>query len=423
MSSEMAFNIAVVVVLILFSAYFSATETAFTSANRIRMKNMAGDGDKKAERVLRLLSDYDKLLTTILVGNNIVNIGVTAFVTVICVDLFGAKGPTIATLFVAVVVLLFGEITPKSAAKEKAEAFSMFSAPFVVFLTTILTPVNFLFTKWKQLIAKIFKLHESEGISEDELMIMVEEAEESGGVSREHGKLIENAIEFDHLTAEDVMTPRPKIEAVEMDCPLDELAGIFRRTGLSRLPVYEEDIDSIIGVINQKDFHNYLAWTGKNLADYVMPVAFVSTSMRVPDLLRKMQQMKLHMAIVIDEYGGTEGLVTMEDIIEELVGEIFDEHDVVITQDIMPLQNGSFRIKGDSNISKMFDYFDIEEEVQEANTVNGWVVMQLDRLPHKGDQFTTIVDGKRLSVKVTKADDRRAKEINLTVEEVQEEDL
>ena len=221
MSSEMAFNIAVVVVLILFSAYFSATETAFTSANRIRMKNMAGDGDKKAERVLRLLSDYDKLLTTILVGNNIVNIGVTAFVTVICVDLFGAKGPTIATLFVAVVVLLFGEITPKSAAKEKAEAFSMFSAPFVVFLTTILTPVNFLFTKWKQLIAKIFKLHESEGISEDELMIMVEEAEESGGVSREHGKLIENAIEFDHLTAEDVMTPRPKIEAVEMDCPLD----------------------------------------------------------------------------------------------------------------------------------------------------------------------------------------------------------
>lgn len=423
MSSEMAFNIAVVVVLILFSAYFSATETAFTSANRIRMKNMAGDGDKKAERVLRLLSDYDKLLTTILVGNNIVNIGVTAFVTVICVDLFGAKGPTIATLFVAVVVLLFGEITPKSAAKEKAEAFSMFSAPFVVFLTTILTPVNFLFTKWKQLIAKIFKLHESEGISEDELMIMVEEAEESGGVSREHGKLIENAIEFDHLTAEDVMTPRPKIEAVEMDCPLDELAGIFRRTGLSRLPVYEEDVDRIIGVINQKDFHNYLAWTGKNLADYVMPVAFVSTSMRVPDLLRKMQQMKLHMAIVIDEYGGTEGLVTMEDIIEELVGEIFDEHDVVITQDIMPLQNGSFRIKGDSNISKMFDYFDIEEEVQEANTVNGWVVMQLDRLPHKGDQFATIVDGKRLSVKVTKADDRRAKEINLTVEEVQEEDL
>ena len=423
MSSEMAFNIAVVVVLILFSAYFSATETAFTSANRIRMKNMAGDGDKKAERVLRLLSEYDKLLTTILVGNNMVNIGVTAFVTVICVDLFGAKGPTIATLFVAVVVLLFGEITPKSAAKEKAEAFSMFSAPFVVFLTTILTPVNFLFTKWKQLIAKIFKLHESEGISEDELMIMVEEAEESGGVSREHGKLIENAIEFDHLTAEDVMTPRPKIEAVEMDCPLDELAGIFRRTGLSRLPVYEEDIDRIIGVINQKDFHNYLAWTGKNLADYVMPVAFVSTSMRVPDLLRKMQQMKLHMAIVIDEYGGTEGLVTMEDIIEELVGEIFDEHDVVITQDIMPLQNGSFRIKGDSNISKMFDYFDIEEEVQEANTVNGWVVMQLDRLPHKGDQFTTIVDGKRLSVKVTKADDRRAKEINLTVEEVQEEDL
>ena len=423
MSSQMALDIVVVVVLISFSAYFSATETAFTSANRIRMKNMAGDGNKKAERVLRLLSDYDKLLTTILVGNNIVNIGVTAFVTVICVDLFGAKGPTIATLFVAVVVLLFGEITPKSVAKEKAENFSMVSAPLITFLTTILTPVNFLFTKWKQFIAKIFKFHENEGISEDELMIMVEEAEEGGSLSREHGKLIENAIAFDHLTAEDVMTPRPKIEAVEIDCPLDDLAGIFRRTGLSRLPVYEEDIDKIIGVINQKDFHNYLAWTGKNLSDYVMPVAFVSTTMRVSDLLRKMQQMKIHMAVVIDEYGGTEGLVTMEDIIEELVGEIFDEHDVVISQDIMPLQNGSFRIKGEANISKVFDYFDIEEDVQEANTVNGWVVMQLDRLPRKGDQFETIVDGKRLSVKVTKADDRRAKEINLMVEELQEEDL
>ena len=210
--------------------------------------------------MLRLLSDYDKLLTTILVGNNIVNIGVTAFVTVICVDLFGAKGPTIATLFVAVVVLLFGEITPKSVAKEKAENFSMVSAPLITFLTTILTPVNFLFTKWKQFIAKIFKFHENEGISEDELMIMV----------------------------------------VEIDCPLDDLAGIFRRTGLSRLPVYEEDIDKIIGVINQKDFHNYLAWTGKNLSDYVMPVAFVSTTMRVSDLLRKMQQMKIHMAVVID---------------------------------------------------------------------------------------------------------------------------
>lgn len=423
MSSQMLFDILVVVILISFSAYFSATETAFTSSNRIRMKNMAGDGNKKAQHVLALLAEYDKLLTTILVGNNIVNIGVTAYVTVICVDLFGAKGPTLATIFVAVIVLLFGEITPKSIAKEKAETFSMISVPLIGFFTTVLSPINFLFTKWKQLIAKMFKFHENEAISEDELLIMVQEAAEGGGISADHGKLIENAIEFDHLTAEDVMTPRPKIEAVDTDCSLEELAATFRRTGLSRLPVYEEDIDKIIGVINQKDFHNYLAWTGKSLADHVMPVAFVSTTMGVPQLLRKMQQMKIHMVIVIDEYGGTEGLVTMEDIIEELVGEIFDEHDVVITQDIMPLQNGSFRIKGDSNISKMFDYFDIEEDVQEANTVNGWVVMQLDRLPNKDDRFETIMDGKRLSVKVTKADGRRAKEINLSVEDVKEEEL
>ena len=249
---------------------------------------------------------------------------------------------------------------------------------------------------------------------------MVEEAEEVGGIDETQSELLQNAIEFYDLNAEDVMTPRPEMKAIDIECPEDEVAEIFRQTGLSRLPVYEEDIDKIIGVLNQKDFHNYIAGTGKSISDYVVPVVFVGTVMKISDLLRKMQHLKIHMAIVIDEYGGTEGLVTMEDIIEELVGEIFDEHDAVISKDIMPLQNGSFRVKCSANINKVFDYFELEE-VPDVVTVNGWVVMELDKLPERNDKFETIIENKKLKVRVTKADSRKALEINLAVEEIEEE--
>lgn len=414
MNNDIIGDIIVIVILILFSAYFSATETAFTSVNKIRLKNMAGDGDKKAENVLKLSEKYDKLLTTILVGNNIVNIAMTSVATVLCIGLFGAYGATIATVVITVVVLIFGEITPKNIAKEKPEGFSKFSAPLLKFFMTLLTPINFVFTLWKQFIAKIFKLGDDEAITGDEILTMVEEAEEGGGIEKMHSELIQNAIEFYELTAEEVMTPRPEMEVIEIDCPKDELAEIFKSTGFSRLPVYEEDIDKIIGVINQKDFHNHIVGTNKNIVDYVTPVVFVSTVIKISDLLKKMQQVKTHIAIVIDEYGGTEGLVTMEDIIEELVGEIYDEHDAVISKDIMPLQNGSYRVKGSANLAKVLDYFDIEEEF-DVVTVNGWVVLELDKLPKKNDKFETVIDGKVMKARVTKADDRKAIEINLTV--------
>lgn len=416
MNSDIIGDIIVIVILILFSAYFSATETAFTSVNKIRLKNMAGDGDKKAENVLKLSEKYDKLLTTILVGNNIVNITMTSVATVLFIELFGAYGATIATVVITVVVLIFGEITPKNIAKEKPEGFSKFSAPFLKMLMTILTPINFIFTLWKQFIAKVFKLGDEDTITGDEILTMVEEAEEGGGIEKMHSELIQNAIEFYELTAEDVMTPRPEMEAIETDCPKEELAEIFKSTGYSRLPVYEEDIDKIIGVINQKDFHNHIVGTNKNIVDYVTPVVFVSTVIKISDLLKKMQQVKTHIAIVIDEYGGTEGLVTMEDIIEELVGEIYDEHDAVISKDIMPLQNGSYRVKCSANLAKVLDYFDVEQEY-DVVTVNGWVVLELDNLPKKNDKFETEIDGKLFKARVTKADDRKAIEINLTVKD------
>ena len=422
MNQDMIVQILTIAVLVLFSAYFSATETAFTSVNRIRLKSLASDGDKKAEKVLGLIEQYDKLLTTILVGNNVVNIGVTAIATVLFVDLYGSYGPAIATAVMTVIVLIFGEITPKNIAREKSEEFSKFSQPIIHAFMVILTPVNFIFTKWKELISKLFHLGSHEAITEDELLTMIEEAETGGSIDESHSELIQNAVEFYELTAEDVMTPRPKMEAIEADCENDELAEIFKDTGFSRLPVYEEDIDHILGVINQKDFHNFIVGTDKKITDYVMPIVFVGTAMKISDLLKKMQQLKTHMAIVVDEYGGTEGLVTMEDIIEELVGEIFDEHDVVISKDIMPLQNGSFRVKGGANINKVFDYFEIDEEPENVLTVNGWVALQLDKLPARDDRFDVIVDDKRLSGRVTKSDGRKAVEINLVVEDAEREE-
>lgn len=421
MNSDIIGDIIVIVVLIMFSAYFSATETAFTSFNKIRMKNAAGDGDKRAELVLKLSEKYDKLLTTILVGNNIVNITMASIGTVLFIELFGAIGASIATFVITVVVLIFGEITPKNIAKEKPESFSKISAPILKFFMTLLTPINFIFTCWKQLIAKIFKLGDDDAITGDEILTMVEEAEEGGGIEKMHSELIQNAIEFYELTAEEVMTPRPEMEAIETDCSKEELAEIFKNTGFSRLPVYEEDIDKIIGVINQKDFHNHIVGTNKNIVDYVTPVVFVSTAIKISDLLKKMQQVKTHIAIVIDEYGGTEGLVTMEDIIEELVGEIYDEHDAVISKDIMPLQNGSYRVKCSANLAKVLDYFDVEEEF-DVVTVNGWVVLNLDNLPKKNDKFETEIDGKLFKARVTKADDRKAIEINLTVKDKNEKE-
>ena len=415
-------QITLIVILIIFSAYFSATETAFTSVNRIRLKSLAGDGNKKAEKVLALSEKYDKLLTTILIGNNIVNIWMTAIATSICIWLYGSHGATVATIAITVIVLIFGEITPKNIAKEKSEGFSMFSAPFIGFLMSVLTPFTYIFSKWKQLISKLFNIKGEETITDDEILTMVEEAETGGSLDENRSELIQNAIEFDELTAEDVMTPRPDMVAVDTEISNEELAQLFRDTGYTRLPVYEEDIDRIIGVINQKDFHNHIVGTDKKIMDYIIPVVFVAETIKIFDLLRKMQQLKTHMAIVIDEYGGTEGLVTMEDIIEELVGEIYDEHDVVINKEILPLQNGSYRVQASANVEKIFDYLGIDEEIQEVNTINGWVAINLDRLPKRDDRFETTIGDKLLKVRVTKADDRKAIEINLVCETIADEE-
>ena len=421
MDSHIGYSIGIIVIFVVLSAYFSATETAFTSLNRIRLKNLAGDGDKRAKRVLELESKYDNLLSTILIGNNIVNIGMTAVATALFLELTPQYGATLSTVVVTVVVLIFGEISPKSLAKESPESFAMFSSGFINVLMVILTPINFVFSQWKKLLAKIFKVVDNRGLTEDELLTIVEEAETEGNLAAGQSELIQNAIEFNELEAWDVLTPRVDIKAIEIDSTKKDVAKMFMETGYSRLPVYEDDLDKILGVLNQKDFHNYISGSKKTISDYVKPVVYVAGSMKAADLLKKLQVNKTHIAIIVDEYGGTAGLVTMEDIIEELVGDIYDEHDEVESQEITQLQDGSYRVLCSTNVEKMFDYFDEEVEL-DATTVNGWVVLQLDKLPKAGDTFEYEVGNKLFEGRVIKADERKAIEINLRVTEKPEEE-
>lgn len=411
------YKIIAIVVCICFSAYFSASETAFTSVNRIRIKNLANDGDKRARTVLELSERYDDLLSTILVGNNIVNIAASSLATVLFIELYPVYGATVSTIVITIVVLIFGEISPKSLAKENPEKFAMATGSILRFFMFLLSPVNWLFKCWKKLLAIVFNADDVKPITEDELLTIVEEAETEGGIDMEQSELIQNAIEFNELEAWDVLTPRVDIKAAEIDDTLEEIEELFRSTGFSRLPIYEDDLDSIVGVLNQKDFHNYIKGTGKPVSEYVKPVIFVAGSMKISQLLKRLQMGKTHIAIIVDEYGGTSGLVTMEDIIEELVGEIYDEHDAVALQDIVQQQDGSYRVLCGTNLDKMFDFFDVEEEL-DVTTVNGWVVLQLDNLPKVGDTFTYEADYKRFEVKVTKADARKALEINMVVTEL-----
>ena len=410
MDSASMLMIAVIVVLVICSAYFSATETAFTSLNRVRLRSKAESGNKRAALALRMGDDYDRLLSTILVGNNVVNLTASSLGTVLFIRLIGeGTGPTVSTVVITIVVLVFGEVTPKSMAKEFPEAFAMFSAPILRVLMVVLTPVTFLFSLWKKLLSRLFHKGEDSGITEEELMTMVDQAEDEGGLDQHESDLIRSAITFHDLEVESILTPRVDIVAVEDTDSMDEVASTFAESGYSRLPVYHEDVDDIIGVIHEKDFHAARYHGQSDLAALVSPVLYTTGNTKISELLRILQQEKAHMAIVVDEYGGTEGLCTLEDIVEELVGEIWDEHDEVV-EEFQKQPDGSYLISCNADLTDLYDLFSIKGEC-DANTVSGWVMECIGRIPAEGDRFQS--DG--LDVTVTKVDHRRVLEIRVVV--------
>ena len=399
------------VILVAFSAFFSASETAFSSLNQIRLKSRADDGDRTAARVLAMSEQYDKLLSTILIGNNIVNIAAASIGTIIFTKMLGAeRGATVSTMVLTIVVLIFGEVTPKSLAKEMPETIATAVAPVLSLLMLVLTPLTWLFSQWKRLLSHFVHSSESDTITEGELMTMVSEAENDGELTDRESELIRSAIEFDDVEVEEILTPRVDVVAVEDDIPLEELAQTFAESGYSRLPVYHGTIDNIIGVVHEKDFYIARLKKATKIDDLVVPTLYTTGSTQISQLLRTLREQHHHLAVVVDEYGGTEGIITLEDILEELVGEIWDEHDEV-TEDFRKQSDGSWLVSGSASVDDLYEELDLpEEEDIDSNTVNGLVQEKTCHLPKVGDRFTL---GEYDGV-VTRTAKRRVTEVRLT---------
>jgi len=322
--------VVILILMLLISAYFSASETAFTGLNRSRLKTMANEGDKKAVRALNMAENYDRLLYTTLIGNNVVNIFATSLATTLFVSLFPQSGVLYSTVVMSAAILLFGEITPKSFAKQSPEDFAIFSTPLMRFFAIVFWPLNFLFSLWLKLMRKIFTFDDNISTTEDELITIVDEAEADGGIGPMESELIRSAIEFNDLDVEDILTPRIDVVAVEENDSIEKIEEVFVANSFSRLPVYRQSIDFIIGVIHEKDFLAQKHYNETSIKPIIKNIIYASPTMKISTLLRILQKSKSHLAVVLDEFGGTEGIVTLEDILEELVGEIWDEHDEVI---------------------------------------------------------------------------------------------
>ena len=415
-------NSTIIIALILLvggSAFFSATETAFSSVNKIRLKNMANDGDRRAKKALDLAENYDKLLTTILVGNNLVNIMATALATVLFTRIYHDLGATISTAVMTVVVLIFGEVTPKSIAKETPEKFAMSVCGIIGFLVVLLTPINLLFTLWKMLISHLFHVENDEGMTQEELITIVEEAMNDGDLEEHESDLITAAIEFNDLEVNEILTPRVDVVALDIETSMEGMEEAFRTNSFSRFPIYENTIDNVIGILHEKDFYYAFYNDAKDVRAILKPIQYTSSHVKISELLRQLQNSKTHMAVVLDEYGGTAGIITMEDILEELVGEIYDEHDE-IREYWHQVDEKTYLVEGDCDLGEMFELFDMEETDDEydVNTVSGWAIQNMNRIPKEGDTF--VADD--LFVTIMEADEKLVKNIKVQLLEKEEEE-
>ena len=408
--------IVIMAVCLTLSAYFSATETAFSSANTTRLRTLAEKGSGNAALALKLLEQYDRLLSTILIGNNIVNIATASIGTVLFVRHYGDAGATISTVVVTVVVLIFGEISPKSIAKDCAEKCAMLSAPILRVLIWVLMPLNLLFSLWKKLLAKVFRLNTDSKMSQEELLMLVDEVQQDGSIDRDEGELLKNAIGFSEQEAQDILIHRVDMAALPVTASKEEVAALFTQTKYSRLLIYQDSIDHILGTVHQKDFYVGCGVTDQPLSDIISPPVFALENEPIRALLKNLQQAKTHVAVVVDEYGGTCGIVTMEDILEELVGEIWDEHDEeeVFLRKIAP---DTWLVDAGMDFDDFAEFFQLKTD-SEMVSVSGWVMEQFGRVPEAGDSFVF----ENLTVRVTRVENHRIEEIQVTREESAEPD-
>ncbi|MCM1054452.1 MAG: hemolysin family protein [Bacteroides sp.] len=415
-------TVIILVALVLLSAFFSAAETAFTSANRIRLKNMHEEGSKGAGCALRVIEKYDKCLTTILIGNNIVNIGTSSLATLLCVRLFGDQGPVIATAATTVIVLIFGEITPKTVAKGNAETFSIFFSRILWGLMFILTPVSAVFLLLQKAVTRIFNKKSEVSVTEQELMHIIDEIEDEGVLEAQESTLVRNALEFDETTAEQIMQPRVNVVGIDIYDSNESIMELFKSEAYTRLPVYEKSLDHIVGMISYRDFTQKMMETPDfSLSEIISDIMYIPSLMHISELLKKMQKEKEHMAVVVDQYGGTAGIVTMEDVLEELVGEIWDENDEV-SATVKFVSENTFIVSGEVSkvdFNRYFESLETDYEINgDFNTVGGWVLELFGRIPSAGDKIET----DEFTITVQNLNERRIGDLKFVIKPTEKDD-
>lgn len=413
-------QIVVLLLLILLSAFFSASETAFTSINRSRLKTRMQDDrrtpaqQKRSERALKMYEDYDRILFTLLIGNNIVNITASTIATILFINLMNnsSVAPTVSTIVLTAVILIFGEIMPKTLAKERPDAFAETFSGLIKVFVYLLWPICIIFTGLKKAVVKIFNLKKSEGVTEEEILNIVEEASEDGALNKSESELISNAIEFHDCEVGEILVPRVNVVSVSVDMPMTKIKDVFLKNGYSRLPVYTDTIDHIIGMVHEKDFLNSLDRGDKTIMPIIKKVAIATEHMKISTLLKVFQKNKVHMAVVFDEHGGTLGIVTLEDVLEELVGEIWDEHDEVVEY-FEKISDDTYRVDANADLGDFFELFSIEAEDDDfdSQTVGGWVVEKLGDMPKRNASF----DFEHLHIVVTRSSQRKVSELKVVV--------
>ncbi|MGD6966950.1 hemolysin family protein [Rossellomorea vietnamensis] len=402
-------------VLILLSAFFSSAETAYSSVNKIRLRNYESEGARGSKKALFITEHFDRALSTILVGNNIVNIAAASISAKLATDLFGGNtGLVISTFVMTLLILIFGEILPKSLAKENAEAYALSISGVLYLLIKILTPVNFFFIKLKEWVSRIFSKNDTmPSVTEEELKVMLDISEEEGVIDKEERALIHRSMDFDDIMVSEVLTPRIDVKAVEVNQSIEEIKEVFFEERFSRIPVYEDHIDNIIGILSEKEFFTHLLKFGEvKVRELIREPMFVFESSKISTLLSKLQKDKVHMAIVVDEFGGTTGLITLEDILEEIVGEIWDEQDEKF-HSMTKISDNVYTFDSQFQLDEFTDLLDLPEPESSYHTIGGWVVESFDDIPSEGESF----DYENVKITVEEVDNRRIRTIKVEVSE------
>ncbi len=408
--------------LVLLSGFFSSAETSYSTVNRVRMRTLAEEGNKKAVRVLGILDQYGKMLSTVLIGNNIVNLSSSSVMTTLTIKLWGNAAVGIATGVLTFIVLMFGEIIPKTWAMQKAEFITLFYSGIIRFLMTILTPVIFLIDKISNWILRLLHIS-SEGnnfsITEKELKTYVDVSHEGGIIETEERELIYNVFDFGDTVAKDIMIPRIKMTTISLDATYDEVLSTFQACMFTRLPVYDDDPDDIIGLINIKDFILVKDKEKFQIKKILREAYYTYEYKKVSDLLMEIREKSFNIAFVLSEYGATVGMITMEDMVEELVGEIRDEYDEDEEELIKQTEDDRYLVEGSMNIDDINDALNIELDSEDYDSIGGLMIERLERLPH--DEESIVLDN-GITLQAVGVQDNRILKVLITLPDAASEE-